>query len=75
MTIHVSGTVRVLFERHELEVPGDPPVKVPAFRCRWCDFTVVTDESSGLPDHACDGPAAREAYRNVPPPPYSHAPT
>ena len=74
MTIHVSGTVRVLFERHELEVPGIA-VKVPAFRCRWCDFTVVTDESSGLPDHACDGPAAREVYRNVPPPPYSHAPT
>ena len=49
-------------------------MKVPAFRCRWCDFTVVTDEASALPDHACDGPAASESYRNLPPPPFSHAP-
>ncbi len=74
MTIHVSGTVRVLFERLDLEVAGDPPVKVPAFRCRWCDFTVVTEDVNALPDHACDGPPARETYRNVPPPPYSHSP-
>jgi hypothetical protein len=58
MSILVSGTVRVLFERHELEVPADPPLKVPAFRCRWCGFTVVTDAAGPLPDHECRGPGA-----------------
>lgn len=52
----VSGTMRMLFERHELEVTDDPPVKVPAFRCRWCGFTVVTDAPGPLPDHDCKGP-------------------
>ncbi len=71
MAIHVSGTVRVLFERHELEVPSDPPVKVPAFRCMWCGFTVVTDGRE-LPDHECTGPGAPPTFRNVPPAPMSH---
>ena len=73
MTIHVSGRVRLLFERHELTLDGDPPVAVPAFRCRWCGFTVVTDTPDDLPDHACSGPPAEAAVRNVPPPPFSHA--
>ncbi len=74
MTIHVSGRVRVLFERHELEVDDDPPFSVPAFRCRWCGFTVVTDTLDDIPDHSCSGPQPQASARNVPPPPFSHAP-
>jgi hypothetical protein len=71
MAILVSGTVRVVFEKHELEVPDDPPVKVPAYRCRWCGFTVVTD-GTALPDHECTGPVGAPTYHNVPPAPLSH---
>jgi hypothetical protein len=74
MTIHVSGRVRVLFERHDLAVESDPPATVPAFRCRWCGFTVGTDTADDIPDHACSGPPAQTSVRNVPPPPFSHAP-
>lgn len=72
MTIHVSGRVRLLFDRHELTVDGDPPLKVPAFTCRWCGFTVVADTPDDLPDHGCTGPKAEAAYRGSPPPPLSH---
>lgn len=74
MTIHVSGTVRLVFERHELEVPGEPPITVPAFRCRWCGFTVVADEREPLPDHACTGPEHAGEFRGIPTPPLTHAP-
>ena len=74
MTIHVSGRMALLFERHELEVDGDPSFTVPAFRCRWCGFTVVTDTPDDIPDHSCSGPPAQTSARNVPPPPFSHAP-
>lgn len=74
MTIHVSGRMRALFERHELEVGDDPPVTVPAFRCRWCGFTAVTDTPDDIPDHSCSGPQRQTTARNVPPPPFSHAP-
>jgi hypothetical protein len=67
MTIHVSGTVRMLFERHELEVPGDPPATVPAFRCRWCGFTVVADARDPLPDHLCTGPEKPASVRSYAP--------
>jgi hypothetical protein len=73
MTIHVSGRVRVLFDRQELTVDGDPPVSVQAFRCRWCGFTVVVDAPNDLPDHACTGPQAQPSYRGVPPPPFTHS--
>ena len=69
----VSGRVRALFERHELEVEDDPPIPVPAFRCRWCGFPAVTDTPDDIPDHSCSGPPARTTARNVPPPPFSHA--
>ncbi len=74
MNIHVSGRVRALFDRHELTVDGDPPVKVPAFTCRWCGFTVVTDTPDDLPDHGCTGPGQPSAYRGEPFPPLSHSP-
>ncbi len=74
MTIHVSGRVRVLFERHELTIDDDPPLTVPAFRCRWCGFTVVTDTPDDLPDHGCSGPQAQPSMRNMPAAPYSHSP-
>ena len=74
MTIHVSGRVRVLFERHELEVDGESSISVPAFRCRWCGFTVVTDTPDDIPDHACSGPAAQASMHGIPPPPLTHAP-
>ncbi len=76
MTMHVSGRMRVLFQRHEIEVEGDgePAVTVPAYRCRWCGFTAVTDTSDDIPDHACSGPVQKEEARNYPPPPLSHAP-
>ncbi len=74
MTVHVSGNLRVLFERHELEVEGDPPITVPAFRCRWCGFTVVCDARDPLPDHACTGPERSGAFRGIPEPPSSHVP-
>ncbi len=73
MPIHVSGRMRALFERHELPVADDPHDTVPAFRCRWCGFTAVTDTPDDIPDHACSGPPAQAAARNVPPPPFSHA--
>jgi hypothetical protein len=71
MTIHVSGRVRVLFERHELTV--DDGLSVPAFRCRWCGFTVVVDTPDELPDHGCTGPEASASYRGMPAPPLSHS--
>ena len=74
MTIHVSGRMRPLFERHELPLADDPHDTVPAFRCRWCGFTVVTDTPDDIPDHACSGPQPHASARNVPPPPFSHAP-
>ncbi len=74
MTIHVSGRMRVLFDRHELEVDDDPPMSVPAFRCRWCGFTVVTDTPDDIPDHACSGPASQPSVHGIPPPPLTHAP-
>ena len=73
MAIHVSGRMALLFERHELEVDGDPPFTVPAFRCRWCGFTVVADTPDDLPDHGCTGPRAEASYRGVPEPPLSHS--
>ncbi len=75
MTIHVSGRMRTLFERHELEVDGDPPFNVPAFRCRWCGFTVVVDVPDDLPDHGCTGPRTEPSYRGPPAPPLSHSST
>ncbi len=74
MTIHVSGRVRLLFDRHELRVDGEPPISVPAFRCRWCGFTVVADTPDDLPDHGCTGPQPAPAYRSAPTPPLSHGP-
>ena len=75
MKIHVSGKMRALFERHDLPVGGDDPEadSVPAFRCRWCGFTVVTDTPDDLPDHSCDGPREEAAYRGEPAPPLTHA--
>lgn len=75
MTIHVSGRMRTLFERHELPVEGEEPVSVPAFRCRWCGFTVVTDTPDDLPDHACSGPRHEAEVRGEPTPPLTHAPS
>ncbi len=74
MTIHVSGRVRVLFDRHELTVDGDPPFSVPAFTCHWCGFTVVVDTPDDLPDHGCTGPQPQASYRGAPAPPLSHSP-
>ncbi len=76
MTVHVSGRMRVLFERHELPLASDGEEErtVPAFRCRWCGFTVVTDTPDDLPDHACSGPAAEPSFRGTPAPPLSHGP-
>ncbi len=74
MTIHVSGRMRVLFDRHELEVDDDPPLAVPAFRCRWCGFTVVTDTADDIPDHACSGPTEERSARGIPAPPLTHSP-
>ncbi len=74
--MHVSGRMRVLFERHEIEVPGDgnePTVSVPAFRCRWCGFTAVTDTSDDIPDHSCSGPVEVTTGRTFPPAPLSHS--
>ncbi len=73
MTVHVSGRMRMLFERHDLAVEGDPPLSVPAFRCRWCGFTVVVDVADELPDHSCTGPAPKAGYRGLPAPPMSHS--
>lgn len=73
MTVHVSGRMRMLFERHDLAVEGDPPLSVPAFRCRWCGFTVVVDVADELPDHSCTGPVPKPGYRGVPAPPMSHS--
>ncbi|HZA15164.1 MAG TPA: hypothetical protein VE618_11725 [Myxococcaceae bacterium] len=59
MKLIVTGSMSVLFEKHEMEVHADAgPVKVPAFRCRWCGWTVVTDKRGALPDHECSGPTA-----------------
>ncbi len=77
MTMHVSGRMRVLFDRQEIEVPGEDgeePVLVPSFRCRWCGFTVVTDTPDDIPDHTCSGPAAETTARDFPPPPMTHSP-
>ncbi len=74
MTIHVSGRMRVLFERHEIALEDDPHGTVPAFRCRWCGFTVVTDTPDDSPDHTCSGPGPHPSARNLPPPPLSHSP-
>jgi hypothetical protein len=73
MAIHVSGRMQLLFDRHELAVDGDPPFTVPAFRCRWCGFTVVADTPDDLPDHGCTGPQAEPTYRGAPEPPLSHS--
>jgi hypothetical protein len=73
MTIHVSGRMRMLFERHDLTLEGEPSLSVPAFRCRWCGFTAVIDAADELPDHACSGPVAKATYRGEPAPPMSHS--
>jgi hypothetical protein len=57
MKILVRGTMTAMFEKHEMEVEAEEgPLKVPAFRCRWCGWTVVTDAHAPLPDHECSGP-------------------
>jgi hypothetical protein len=74
MTIHVSGRMHVLFERHEVSVGGEDADTVPAFSCRWCGFTVVTDTPDDLPDHTCSGPRHEPTFRGEPPPAMSHTP-
>jgi hypothetical protein len=74
MTIHVSGRVRLLFDRTEIPVGDDPAEIVTAFRCRWCGFTVVTDAPDDLPDHGCSGPSPEPKFRGAAVPPLSHSP-
>ncbi len=74
MTIHVSGRVRLLFDREEIPVDGDPNVTVAAFRCRWCGFTVVADSPDDLPDHGCSGPSPEPRFRGAAVPAMSHKP-
>ncbi len=73
MTIHVSGKVRLLFDRQELMVDDDPAVTVAAFRCRWCGFTVVADAPDDLPDHGCCGPSPEPRFRGAAVPPLTHS--
>ncbi len=73
MTMHVSGKMRLLFDRQEIPVdPADPNVTVAAFRCRWCGFTVVTDAPDDLPDHGCSGPSPEPRFRGAAVPAMSH---
>ncbi len=51
----VSGRMAVLFDRVPLKISRDGVDTVNGYRCRWCGFTYVVDDSRLLPDHECHG--------------------
>jgi hypothetical protein len=57
----VSGRMAVLFDRVALPLEEAEDGNVIGFRCRWCGFTYVVDDSRVIPDHECRGPGQHGA--------------